>query len=640
MASGGTCLESDAIDNFCESLRRHTTKRLFPNPHKILVLDTQGNHDHWTFSSLINTTASAHEFANMSPLNCPPLVFAQNYNNLHWYTVLLRQDDNDETIMHCYIYDTKVTGPSVSGRHNMQHPEPHLVDKCALLQQWRRELNTGTCTDLHVHVLNVGELWFGSNTQIQTNLDCGVWCCYLIQHLSEHPDDVWLERCPKCRGDQMTPNRSILARMTTDKYEPLTCHATVSPTPTTTPPMSPTASTPSPTKKRKGSPSSASAASSKRKKKPLYPQNPSEILDLTSNRTLYVPMSFSAEFFKHMNKTIKVGTRRVVMGEYILGDDLYSLLKNHRKNIRKGSSFRHTEIPQTVAPPRDAPWYDRPDFTDTERSWIRNITQGRIFSSVVFEKPATPLPPGDHSVNTTLELDGLFRAVFHEYPVSELLTGNVSNKDTKRLQHGEWLNDEIVNSCMGLLNERSLRMGKKHMFMNSFLMDKTTFKEKQIRWFKRAQMILNGASSTSASSVTNYTFRFDGIERIVIPINIDNTHWISIHVDVPNRKIEVLDSYHGDHTDRAISVINLLIEMWKLDKGWGGLSWGIYHRKDLPVQTDGNSCGVFTCAYAVMLTGEDDHNPDRNGRGWNFDQSNMSYFRNRLAVDIGRRWIS
>lgn len=126
------------------------------------------------------------------------------------------------------------------------------------------------------------------------------------------------------------------------------------------------------------------------------------------------------------------------------------------------------------------------------------------------------------------------------------LTGN----DLARLRPGSWLNDELINLYMRLLQDRDTRVhtnGKtdypKCHFFNSFFLSKLykdtgSYDYNSVRrWTAPARLKAGGQSRTSILDC----------DRIIVPVNQSNMHWVCAVIDLENKRLEYYDSLKVRH---------------------------------------------------------------------------------------------
>lgn len=108
---------------------------------------------------------------------------------------------------------------------------------------------------------------------------------------------------------------------------------------------------------------------------------------------------------------------------------------------------------------------------------------------------------------------------------------------------------------------------------------------------------------------------------ILIPINIDNTHW-TIMLVIPKSKIMIyLDSFRQDCPQNILDgVLTFVKEYFNVDLKKE--NWILHNPKDVPRQTNGTDCGIFICAWAFLIA---------TGEPYDFQQSHMDTVRISIA---------
>ena len=141
-----------------------------------------------------------------------------------------------------------------------------------------------------------------------------------------------------------------------------------------------------------------------------------------------------------------------------------------------------------------------------------------------------------------LDVDSNAVVLKHERSMVEL-----TGRDMSRLAPGQWLNDEIINLYMRLLQERDTKLHENHTeypkchFFNTFFIAKL-YKDKQKyeydavrRWTVPARLKASGQSRKSILDS----------DRIFIPVNQSNTHWVCAVADLKNRQLAYYDALKG-----------------------------------------------------------------------------------------------
>ena len=198
-------------------------------------------------------------------------------------------------------------------------------------------------------------------------------------------------------------------------------------------------------------------------------------------------------------------------------------------------------------------------------------------------------------------------AVFkHEASKVKLL-----GRDLRRLAPGSWLNDEIINLYMRLLQDRDTKIHErkdaddfpKCHFFNTFFLSKL-YKASQgydynsvRRWTMPARLKATGQSRSSILDV----------DKIIVPVNQSNTHWTVAVMDLKNERLEYFDSLGGEDHECLEHLAQYLTDEYKNKRAEDRpdvLDWPRTFPKNIPRQRNGWDCGVFLSMYANCLSVE------------------------------------
>ncbi|KAF5830596.1 hypothetical protein DUNSADRAFT_14326 [Dunaliella salina] len=178
----------------------------------------------------------------------------------------------------------------------------------------------------------------------------------------------------------------------------------------------------------------------------------------------------------------------------------------------------------------------------------------------------------------------------------------LTRKKLRCLRDGDWLNDEVINVAMALLQERDTAARQrgstfpKCHFFNSFFLNKL-FKD------ARAYKYANVRRWTLPKRLANYGQASSCLlecDRLVVPVHCGQTHWACAVVDLQQRQLHYFDSLR-----------------------WGdALSWPRLEPQDVPVQNNGSDCGVFAIKFAECAG---------TGRAFDFSCHHMPRIRRALA---------
>mmetsp|Transcript_60352 Transcript_60352/g.106070 ORF Transcript_60352/g.106070 Transcript_60352/m.106070 type:complete len:394 (-) Transcript_60352:70-1251(-) len=164
------------------------------------------------------------------------------------------------------------------------------------------------------------------------------------------------------------------------------------------------------------------------------------------------------------------------------------------------------------------------------------------------------------------------------------------------LKPGTWLNDEVVNFYMCMLQERDQKLceasnGQRmpsHYF-NSFFISK----------------LLENRQYTY-SNVKRWSKKFDvfAMDKIFMPVNLNNSHWVMAVVFVQKKEIHYYDSMSGNGEFYMKSILRWLGDEAN-DKKIGSVNpseWTLTDEDPVPQQRNGYDCGVFSILCADYIS--------------------------------------
>ncbi|PFH37098.1 Ulp1 protease family, C-terminal catalytic domain-containing protein [Besnoitia besnoiti] len=199
------------------------------------------------------------------------------------------------------------------------------------------------------------------------------------------------------------------------------------------------------------------------------------------------------------------------------------------------------------------------------------------------------------------------------------------------LYGSNWLNDEVINFYMQMLQERNEKqraLGQKIwkiFFFNTFFYAKLT-----------------GGNSADVTydyaSVKRWTKRQNvdifAVDLVLVPLHVNRLHWTLGVVDMrqEKRKIYFFDSLGGKNKTWFLTMRRYLQDE-HLDKRGKPLEdveeWFVPEdfssEKYTPQQENGFDCGVFICQMAECIT---------DGRSFDFSQKNIPQIRAKMALQI------
>ena len=207
----------------------------------------------------------------------------------------------------------------------------------------------------------------------------------------------------------------------------------------------------------------------------------------------------------------------------------------------------------------------------------------------------------------------------------------VSRRKILCLSPREWLNDEVVNCFMGLLQARqdadADALLRCHFFTS--------------QWYAK----LTEGGRYEFARVTRWTKKVDVLVKdlLIFPIHRNGNHWTLAVVNFLEKRFEYFDSmsHQDEHTGEYLApedggvLANLRLYIkdehhaaqkeapWD-DEGWTDHVW-VAGKHNTPRQTNSWDCGVFMCKTADLYAQD---------ACLDFGQDDMGYFRRRMAIEI------
>jgi Ulp1 family protease len=160
--------------------------------------------------------------------------------------------------------------------------------------------------------------------------------------------------------------------------------------------------------------------------------------------------------------------------------------------------------------------------------------------------------------------------------------------DVRSLQNKKLLTSPIINMYMHFIQEKT--SNNNYIILNSEL------------YYHFVHSIQNNDNLEELKD-SDYLKPLQGSlenKKIILPINLDDKHWIFGMYEPKEEKIYVLDPYDKERKD----VFDNLKLLWKFQKYEPNMNFKpIYHQYSLPKQgsSDHTSCGIFTSMYIAHL---------------------------------------
>ncbi|CAF0965043.1 unnamed protein product [Brachionus calyciflorus] len=113
----------------------------------------------------------------------------------------------------------------------------------------------------------------------------------------------------------------------------------------------------------------------------------------------------------------------------------------------------------------------------------------------------------------------------------------------------------------------------------------------------------------------------------MIPININNNHWILCSIDNRLCKVSIYDSFVKEYPD-LIKNLREFLSLKYIQLYGVSLTnhWSFSYIKNIPVQRNGYDCGVFICKFGEYLSKGSDN--------FTFLSKDMDFFRKNIILSI------
>jgi len=210
--------------------------------------------------------------------------------------------------------------------------------------------------------------------------------------------------------------------------------------------------------------------------------------------------------------------------------------------------------------------------------------------------------------------------------------------DYRALRDDQWLNDSVMNSYIGLLNDRDDQLRESHAaastaagsrtyppyagtrVMNTFFFDRL--------WSPQHGYDYAGVARWALKAGLD----FKTLGQVLIPINLGRVHWVLIVVDLQLREFMYCDPYGAADGSGYVAHVRRWLRDEALQQLGPDVSadlaideWEEVASHGLPQQVDSSSCGVFTLLAASFLAVR---------ATCTYTQDDVPDLRRRLAIDL------
>ena len=225
-------------------------------------------------------------------------------------------------------------------------------------------------------------------------------------------------------------------------------------------------------------------------------------------------------------------------------------------------------------------------------SWVKEMVDSIVFadpdptssssSTSTVDRHAKPLTEAEET-----RVKNVFQRQDEDSKIKKIESYEILVKHFQRLnlegKESGWLNDEIINVCMEMLQQRELKgtTSPRVYFVNSLFNTAPNPEIYGRKWFQN-----NNLSE---------------LQWLIFPANQTNFHWWSYYVDLNSKTIYDIDSMRKETVNEDyLKKIQKYLKFHRFaEKEEGDFK---VEKLYVPSQNNGSDCGVFTIMFAVYFT--------------------------------------
>lgn len=207
--------------------------------------------------------------------------------------------------------------------------------------------------------------------------------------------------------------------------------------------------------------------------------------------------------------------------------------------------------------------------------------------------------------------------------------------DFLRLGGVAWLSGEVMNSFVALVNARDDRGRLRSTTADSSNKPSTLPRTRMLNTHFFSRLCLRRGHycyDNVRRWGTKAGVDLENVDNIIIPVHLNNAHWLLVVVDVAKRAFVFYDSLSLTDAEDAVGVVR----RWLSDEAlarlgsaastrWAVDTWEVVVDPTTPRQSDAGSCGVFALAAADCFS---------LGVPLSFSQSEVPTLRQRIALAL------
>ena len=331
-----------------------------------------------------------------------------------------------------------------------------------------------------------------------------------------------------------------------------------------------------------------------------------------SHPSMYGPAGIQVtEGFKNWHKTLSLKLQRYV--DCVLSDH-FSEFTNNIHGVSLSQKEPRNNIYNKRRSANRNSQQQKGDGRPPDGNYHKDLSWHKPMANRVTEN----LPTSLSAAQVRIVRYELFDRPDHTTVRVEAFKKKLTTKHLWCLRPGTWLNDEIVNFCMDLINARDKKFARR--FARQIADDLAVTGTNTIIPRRRKVLCMEsfffsllftdcGDRVRSWANAAGVQDIFT-LQTMIVPINTTNTHWQFIQIDFREKQILYRDSlsHQGQDPSERFSnsyttLVRAYLEETHITNHGEQLpsEWAEIHAKS-PEQRDGNSCGVFVCMSAILLS--------------------------------------
>ncbi|KAK3264149.1 hypothetical protein CYMTET_27096 [Cymbomonas tetramitiformis] len=196
---------------------------------------------------------------------------------------------------------------------------------------------------------------------------------------------------------------------------------------------------------------------------------------------------------------------------------------------------------------------------------------------------------------------------------------DIEAEDMLRMRDGEWLNDQVINFYLGLLQQRELRknpVNPRFHFFSTFFYNKLSSKQYNYQAVRKWTL------------PKKIGYNILNCEKLIVPVHQEKKkHWVMGVINIRQQRIEFYDSLSGVDKLCMRNLQSYILDEFA-DKGSEDLNtqaWSQEVVHNNPHQTNAIDCGVFMLSYIDCISSD---------APFTFSQEDIPSIRKRFALQI------